>query len=354
MKLLELSLKNFRNFSCYEFQPKENFNLILAPNGQGKTSLLEAIYLLGMGRSFRSNFHQPLIKYAEETCQVIGKFKNAEGLEFIVGVEKNQDPSKSQLKISGLQTHSTVEVAKLIPIQLVFHESFHLLDAGPHYRRKFIDWGVFYGEPLYFPAWQRFQYALKQRNALLKNPDPHQLNFWEQELATQAQALDQFRRMYLTLLLPTLEEVLNPLGLSEGLNMNYYAGWDLQQNYLHLLQQNRQRDTILGHTQLGPHRADLKIRIHQHEADHVLSRGQQKIFSFSMQVAQALLLSRLSQQQSLFLVDDLGAELDAMHIEKVLALLAQLPCQIFITTIHAQLFEPHVSNYNIALFPVEK
>lgn len=354
MKLTSLQLKNFRNFSSYEFKPEQGFNLIIAPNGLGKTSLLEAIYFLGMGRSFRSHSSQPIIKHQEDSCQIIGQFTGIDQEDLLIGIEKHQNPSKSQLKISGRAANNTVELAKLIPIQLVFHETFHLLDAGPQFRREFLDWGVFYAEPLYFGAWQQFQHALKQRNALLKSPDEPQLDFWEHELATQAQALDQFRRMYLTLLLPLLDEVLHPLHLNKGLSVNYYAGWDNQRDYLSLLKQSRQRDTLLGHTQIGPHRADLKIKINQHEADHILSRGQQKIFSFSMRIAQALLLSRLSRQKSLFLVDDLAAELDTFYIDKAVEMLAQLPCQVFITALHPQLFEPQIAHYEIPVFHVDR
>lgn len=354
MKLTQLNLTNFRNFASYEFKPNPRFNLIVADNGCGKTSLLEAIYYLGMGRSFRSYPHQPVIQHGKTFCQIIGEFIDNNELPLIIGIEKHQDSNKSQLKISGREANGTAELAKLLPIQLVHHETFHLLDAGPQHRREFLDWGVFYAEPLYFTAWQRFQRALKQRNALLKNFDSAQMDFWEYELATQGSAIDQFRRMYLTLLLPVLDEVLQPLTVSKDLSINYHAGWDNQRDYLNLLQRNRQRDAILGYTQNGPHRADLRIKINQHDTDHVLSRGQQKMFSFVMRVAQALLLSRLSQQQSLFLIDDLAAELDANHIGIAFEILAQLPCQTFITAVHSTLFQKQMNQYDLSLFHVEQ
>src|SRR3989338_4189700 len=99
MKLTQLTLKNFRNFSCYELQPKDQFNLIIADNGRGKTSILEAIYFLGLGRSFRNHPHQSVIQYQQTYCQVIGEFRTNEKNVITIGVEKHHDATKSQLKI---------------------------------------------------------------------------------------------------------------------------------------------------------------------------------------------------------------------------------------------------------------
>jgi len=367
MKLTRLNLTNFRNFNEYELEPSEKFNLITANNGCGKTSLLEAIYLLGMGRSFRSHTNQPIIQYQKDFCRTVGEFSSPsnQGLKqqanllqkadsFIIGIEKHTDSTKSIVRVDGQDAKNIAELAQRIPIQLIHHETFHLLDAGPQHRREFLDWGVFYSEPLYFNAWQRFQRALKQRNALLKNMDTAQLDFWEHELASQGKNIDQYRRMYLTLLLPLISEILAPLGLASNLSLQYVPGWDNQRDYLKLLQQSRQRDAIFGHTQYGPHRADIKIKIQQYDADHILSRGQQKMFSFAMRVAQARLLSQLSQQQAIFLIDDLAAELDSSYIETSLSILDNLPCQVFITSIHSQLFNQALDKYSIKLFHVEQ
>lgn len=354
MKLTELTLTHFRNFSHYTFTPAPQFNLIVGPNGRGKTSLLEAIYFLGFNRSFRNRSHQSIIQHQQNFCRIVGHCMDDKAHETVIGIEKQNDASQSQLKISGQDARGAAELARLLPIQLIHHETFHLLDAGPKHRRTFLDWGSFYAEPLYFTTWQRFQRALKQRNALLKNSDADQLDFWEQEMAAQGLLIEQYRRLYLTLLLPILEEVLQSFLLPTGLTVDYHAGWDTTRNYLHSLQQHRKRDALLGHTQHGPHRADLLIRINQHDADHILSRGQQKMLSFALRVAQAILLLRLSNQHCLFLVDDLAAELDSTHIELACATLSRLPCQIFITAVHQSLFKDQSECYNMTLFHVEQ
>lgn len=354
MKLTELTLTHFRNFNHYAFAPAPQFNLIVGRNGRGKTSLLEAIYFLGFNRSFRNRSHQSIIHHQQTFCRIVGHCVGDDQNEIIIGIEKQNDTTQSQLKISGQDARGASELARLLPIQLIHHETFHLLDAGPKHRRTFLDWGSFYAEPLYFNSWQHFQRALKQRNALLKNGGSDQLDFWEQEMASQGLLIEQYRRLYLTLLLPVLEEVLQPFPLPPGLTIDYHAGWDTTRNYLHVLQHSRKRDALLGHTQYGPHRADLLIRINQHDADHILSRGQQKVLSFALRVAQAILLSRLSNQHCLFLVDDLAAELDSTHIELACATLSKLPCQVFITAVHQSLFEEQSKRYDMTLFHVEQ
>ena len=353
VKLTALTLTNFRNFLHYELAPTDKFNLIVGANGQGKTSLLEALYFLGFNRSFRNRSHQPVIHHQQSFCQIVGQLVSDEGGVVTIGIEKQQNATKSQLKISGSESSGSSELAQCLPIQLIHHETFHLLDAGPKHRRAFLDWGVFYAEPLYFDAWQRFQRALKQRNVLLKNLDSDQLDFWEQEIAVHGALLEQYRRLYLTLLLPVLDEVLQQVSLPAGLDIQYHSGWDVQQDYLKILQHSRQRDAILGHTQYGPHRADIRIRVNQHDADHILSRGQQKMLSFALRVAQALLLSRLTQKRCLFLVDDLAAELDSNHIGIACAMLDQLPCQIFITAVHQSLLKDACAQYGMSMFHVE-
>lgn len=353
VKLTELTLTHFRNFLHYELAPADKFNLIVGANGRGKTSLLEALYFLGFNRSFRSRSHQPVIHHQQSFCQIVGQFVADDGDAMTIGIEKQQNAIKSQLKISGKAVRGSSELAQCLPLQLIHHETFHLLDAGPKHRRAFLDWGVFYAEPLYFDTWQRFQRALKQRNVLLKNGNSDQLDFWEQEIAVHGALLEQYRRLYLTLLLPVLDEILRQVSLPAGLDIHYHSGWDVQRDYLQILQHNRQRDAILGHTQHGPHRADIRIHVNEYDADHILSRGQQKMLSFALRVAQALLLWRLTQKRCLFLVDDLAAELDNKHIGIACAILDQLPCQIFITAVHQSLLKNACVQYNMSMFHVE-
>ncbi len=350
MFLSTLEFQNFRNFENFEIMPHQKFNLIVGDNGRGKTSLLEAIYFLSMGRSFRGASYLTAIQYQKKFFRIMGNFINADAKNHRIGFEKQRENTLSQIKLDGDVLNSHTDILKILPTQIIHHENFHLLDAGPQYRREFLDWGVFYAEQKFLTVWQSFQRALKQRNALLKNMDAIQCDFWEQELTNAAVQIDQYRRLYLTLFLPVLQELLQSLNIIKQVEIDFYSGWDRDKEYLALLQRTRKRDEILGFTQYGPHRADLKIKLDQYDADHVLSRGQQKMLGFSMRIAQTLLLYQLTQQASIFLIDDLTAELDLQHIDQAMNMLLTLPSQIFITTIHKQFFDKALDNFSAEKF----
>ena len=331
MQLNQINLVNFRNFSNYELLTSKQLNIIAGKNGAGKTSLLEAIYFLGMNRSFRNRSYQPVIKHQEKFCQIVGRLLTEKNSAVTIGIEKHLHATKSQLKVSEGNA-STVSLAQLLPIQLINHETFDLIDGSPQNRRAFMDWGVFYAEPEYQITWQKFQYALKQRNALLKNMDDKQIVFWELQLAEHAELLAQYRLMYIDNLLPVLQEELKILAFGEELSLEYYPGWEnISLNYLSLLKQQRNRDSILGSTQLGPHRADIRIKIKNFPAEQILSRGQQKMVGFFFRLAQAKLLYEKHQKRCLFLIDDLAAELDQTYLQLAYEILIYLPNQIFMT-----------------------
>lgn len=335
MQLLQLQLKDFRHFNNIEITLHEGINLIHGPNGSGKTSLLEAVYFLGMGKSFRSHQIQPIIRYEQAACQIIGTLQTNSNQQITIGIEKNLKQNLSTIRIAGQTAQSSAELAKLLPLQIMNHQSFQILDAGPQHRRELLDWGVFHIEVAFFPAWQRFHRALKQRNAALKaQQDKAQIQLWDAELISQAEIITRLRQTYLDLYLPLLQEIIRYLENLPEISLSFLSGWDKQKSYEQSLQDNLARDRILGYTQNGPHRADLRIKVNQHEADEVLSRGQQKLLSYACHIAQAKLLEQLTQKACIFLVDDLPAELDVFRIENAVHLLAQLPGQIFITAVN--------------------
>lgn len=338
MILSELHLHQFRHFDRYVLQPHHQANFIFGPNGSGKSSLLEAIYVLAMGRSFRSATLAALIQYQASELQLLAHWRNAFERQIIVGLERQRLNASSGIRVDGRPIQSLSELVRLVPIQLINHDSFHLLDAGPQCRRAFLDWGVFHSEPAFYGVWQRYQRALKQRNAGLKRRLPViELALWDQEMALQAERIHRWRNDYLQQFVSFFDKVLTQLVPLDGLKLQYHAGWDVEQPLQEVLARHYARDVQLGYSQHGPQRADLKIKVHQLDADQVLSRGQQKLVSYALRVAQSQLLKSVSGQSSVFLVDDLPAELDAVKIANVLRLLFELQCQLFVTAVDERL-----------------
>lgn len=355
MFLTQLELQHFRHFDHYSLAPSPTCNVILGANGSGKSSILEAIYLLAMGRSFRNTQLSALIQHEAPAFQVVGHWQNDFERHIAIGFAKKRQHSGNDIHVDGRAIHGLSELVRLVPLQLIHHESFHLLDAGPQSRREFLDWGVFHSEPCFYPAWQRYQRALKQRNAALKRQQAlSELCLWDQELTLQADVIHQLRQAYLHALLPHFESLLAKLLPIDSLHIQYLPGWDVELSLQTILERHYARDRQLGYSQHGPHRADLKVKWHQHDADHVLSRGQQKLVSYALRLAQSQLLRDNCGKRVVLLIDDLPAELDAQKIDQAMQLLLDLRCQLFITAVDDRLLLQACERASNQTFHVER
>jgi DNA replication and repair protein RecF len=344
--LSRLVLTGFRNIDEASLQPSPGFNLIYGSNGSGKTSLLEAIYLLGMGRSFRSHLQKPLIAHQHNQATVFAE--TASGLT--LGVQRPLRGAQI-VKLGGKPAEGLAQLSRALPLQLINNDTFELLEGSPNERRQFLDWGVFHVEHSFLEYWRRARQALDQRNALLRaEASANEIEPWSQELVHSADQMDQSRQRYLQQLQPIIEEQLAELGSPGGkmLTLTYWRGWDESIELGQQLKENLERDRRYGFTTVGPHKADLKFHINAQAVAEVLSRGQLKLLICHLKVAQARLLKQANGTQCLFLVDDLPAELDAENRSKACQLLASLQTQVFMTSIEPEQLAP------IALAQAEK
>jgi DNA replication and repair protein RecF len=163
--------------------------------------------------------------------------------------------------------------------------------------------------------------------------DKRQIEAWDAELSAYASKIDDYRAAYIKQLLPVFEEILAGLIKVPTLGIKYFRGWDEHSDLEELLMSSLERDQRYGATQLGPHRADLQIRIGRHRAEEVLSRGQQKLLIVALKIAQGRLLADLTGVKVLYLVDDLPSELDPLNRKFVCNLLDQLESQVFMTCV---------------------
>lgn len=140
MPLTRLSIKQFRNIEACDISLSSGFNFLVGPNGSGKTSVLEAIYLLGHGRSFKSTLTGRVIQNEQSELFVHGRFLSDDDFELPIGINKQRDGS-SEVKIGGQGGQKIAQLAQILPLQLIHTEGFELLTEGPKFRRAFIDWG---------------------------------------------------------------------------------------------------------------------------------------------------------------------------------------------------------------------
>ena len=327
--LTKLSITTFRNIDSLSIRPVPGINVIHGENGSGKTSILEAIYLLGTARSFRSNQLKPVIQEGREESTVFGELENGTAL----GVSKSRRASQ-QIRINSRNAASAAELARSMPLQLLNADTFRILEGSPGERRRFLDWGVFHVEHNFYESWRQMQRTLQNRNSLLKSgASSAEIEPWTRELARAGELVDCSRRSYVEKLLPVLGEVLACLIQLERLQLDYDRGWDREQPLLQVLHEGLERDGRYGHTVQGPQRADLKIRLGGQYAVDVLSRGQQKLLVGAMKLAEGLLLERESGKRCLYLIDDLPAELDRRNRAALCRFLEGMRSQVFISCV---------------------
>lgn len=355
MSLLRLTVTGVRNLQPVTLQPSPRINILHGANGSGKTSLLEAIHLLGMARSFRSQRLQPVIQAEDNGLTVFGEIQLPEGGSSNLGIGRERS-GEPQIRIDGQNARSAAQLAETLPLQLINPDSFRLLEGAPKVRRQFLDWGVFHVEPRFLGAWQRLQKALRQRNSWLRHGrlDAVAQAAWDRELCLASREIDSYRRAYLQALKPVFEATLAQLLELSGLTLSYYRGWDKDRELEEVLGSSLQRDMSLGHTQAGPQRADLRLRLEGHNAADILSRGQQKLVVCALRIAQGHLLNQAKQGRCIYLVDDLPSELDERHRKALCRLLEELQCQVFITCVESHvLTDGWRKDTPVAMFHVE-
>ncbi|TBU87756.1 DNA replication/repair protein RecF [Pseudomonas dryadis] len=355
MSLTRVTVTAVRNLQPATLLPSPRINILYGANGSGKTSVLEGIHLLGLARSFRSARLLPVIQYEQPVCTVFGQVQLADGRQSNLGVSRDRQ-GEFQIRIDGQNARSAAQLAETLPLQLINPDSFRLLEGSPKIRRQFLDWGVFHVEPRFLSAWQRLQKALKQRNSWLRHGtlDAVSQAAWDRELCLASDEIDGYRRSYIQLLKPVFERTLSELVELEGLTLSYYRGWDKERPLSEVLTASLPRDQQIGHTQSGPQRADLRLRLGAHNAADILSRGQQKLVVCALRIAQGHLVDQAKRGQCIYLVDDLPSELDEQHRRALCRLLEDLHCQVFITCVdHELLRDGWQVDTPVSMFHVE-
>jgi DNA replication and repair protein RecF len=334
MPVASLEAERFRGLAPLSASFDARYNLIVGPNASGKTSLLEALFFLGRGRSFRSRKLSSVIRHGADDFQLVGRV--AYGAPAVtLGIRASR--AQTEIRIGGRPATSAAELAAHFPPHVIDPEVHKLLEDGPIQRRKFVDWGVFHVEPSFLADWQRYHRALRQRNAALRAAAAGPaLSVWDEELCSSGMRLAQLRGDYLARLSPYLAAAGRAL-LDREVTVGHQPGWAIGQPLAEALRRSIDRDRRLGLTHVGPHRADVVVRIDGLPARERISRGQQKL------LAAALTLSQLNLQQSVapgrtaLLLDDPAAELDAERFERLVAVVRELPVQLFVTSLRADL-----------------
>ncbi|MGH8495480.1 MAG: DNA replication/repair protein RecF [Gammaproteobacteria bacterium] len=330
MTLERLHGRNFRCFASFELLPDPRLNVIVGLNGAGKTSLLEAIYIVGRGRSFRSGDPDTLRRSGSRAFAldaVIAKSPRR------ATVRIEAAAGGTEVRIDEREANGLAELAELLPVQVIEPGAHKLIEEGPARRRRFMDWGVFHVEPRFLETWRRYQRALRQRNAGLKQgATDAALAGFEMTLAECGEAVGRMRSRHVDRLRPFLTSAAAML-LGDAVDCHLSLGWSPGQPLAKALYEARSGDRRRQVTQVGPHRADLQIRLWGKAARDRVSRGEQKLLAASLILAQIDLLSSLDRSPGSLLIDDPAAELDRNRLERLLKAVLSRDAQVFITAL---------------------
>lgn len=328
MFLTQLDVHHLRNISFARLELHPEYNLIIGANGSGKTSLLEAFYLLSTGHSFRTRETSPLIQEGKDKLVVFARASSDES----ISIQKNSDGPTSVF-INKQPCRSSSELARFLPCQIFYQDIFTIIDAGPSVRRNLLDWGMFHVKPDYFPVWKAYQRVVRQRNALLRQRAKRaEFIPWDRQLIDLSIQLDSMRvecfEHWTEAFNPTLAQLTDTL-----CTINYFKGWDRKESGMDLesiLNAQFESDLQRKYTQSGAHQTDIIFKAAiPGKPKLLLSRGQQKILLIALKLAQ----SKLLESPCLYLLDDIAAELDNSHLERLFRQLETVNGQVILTSI---------------------
>lgn len=333
MHIKQLHIEDLRILVDVNISPSPGINLITGDNGAGKTSLLEAIYLLGRGKSFRHRDSGPFIRAGAKHSIVVAELQKSDGHSTRLGVERTS--SAIRVKQDGKEVLKRSSLLKALPLQIVAPKSHELIEKGPESRRNFMDYGMFHVEHGYLERLTKYNKALRQRNAALRSSQLGVARSYNRVLSDLAAAIHLDRQSYIDTLNAVLQLTLAKLDVNFPVNLTLSAGMDPGKDLELQLKKKETVDLKRGYTSVGVHRADLVVRSESVLAAHRLSRGQQKVLVYALKIAQSNLFQEKTGNLPILMVDDLTAELDSRHLGKMVQLFDDLGLQVFITLLSA-------------------
>lgn len=333
MKINNLSIENLRNISHANLSFESGLNIVTGANGAGKTSLLESFYLLARAKSFRQGHQKSPIKRGTEKLILFANAEEQDHTLHKIGFLRTA--SETQIKLDGQHVRRLTQLAQTIPIALITPQSHRLIEEGPEHRRRILNWGVFHVEHNFANIMKSFSRALIQRNNALRNGS-NDLSVWDHSFVKNATLVNRYQTHYMDQWIAQVLEMALCVPFLTQLEITFQQGWKKDQQLDSVISEHHSKDRERGFTSVGPHRADIELKINGVNSRQTLSRGQQKILVTLLLLAQARLLEKHKSERPIFLYDDLESELDDSSIELLCDLIDRQQSQTFISSLHSE------------------
>ena len=329
MRIQQLTVNNFRNHTHTTLQLDKGVNVLVGSNAQGKTNLLEAIYLSCVGRGWRTSRDSEMVQFGKEQALVqVTAEKRFGSVEIAIQLGLGL---KKSIAINRVPIAKVAELMGQINCIFFSPDELKLVKEAPADRRRFMNIDISQIDKSYFYALTRYNKILQQRNAYLKDHcDPRELSIWDDQLVKHGNIIIQKRQAFMEKLTPYVVAKHHALtGGQETITLTYETSSDFARD----LQATRERDLRLRTTTVGPHRDDLAILINGKDVRTYGSQGQQRTAALSIKLAELDLFTALTGETPILLLDDVFSELDSNRQERLLTAISH--CQAVITATEA-------------------
>ena len=340
MIIEKIELNYFRNYEHLSFEPHEGINLFFGKNGSGKTNLLEAVHYCALGKSHRVSQDAPVIFAGEKSgscaVSVRGKWGKSE-----IGVRLQQGESRGKtVSIDRKKVTKLSEMMGVLRCVIFSPEDLNLIKEGPAERRRFLDMMISQVSRPYFVALQQYRLAMEQRNAILRNsralqqaPDP-MIEDFEAAMADQAGVIYRERRRIIAMMAERCGDIYREIcgKGDETFRVQYHSFLKKEENpaeLIRMLRESRTDDQRQGLTSVGPHRDDLTLSLNTKSMKMFASQGQMRTAALALKLSQLHILTEVSGESPVLLLDDVMSELDLQRRMNLLRDIGSI--QTFIT-----------------------
>ena len=312
MYINKIKLTNFRNYEQQEIELNKNINVIYGDNAQGKTNILEAIFLSSFGKSFRTNKEKELIKFGQDKLLVETEYQKKDRC----GKIKIEIGNKKQISVNGIKIKKLSEILGNINIVIFTPEDINILKDGPAARRRFLDMMIGQLRPNYVYKLNLYMQTLEQRNNYLKqikeeNKPQEMLEIWDEKLAEYGEVIFKYRKEFVDKMIHKINDIHKEItDQKEELEFEYTSNCSQKNEYLQLLKERRKLDIIKGFTTKGIHRDDFVIYINGKEVGIYGSQGQNRTVILSLKLAELNVIYDEIGEYPILLLDDFMSELD--------------------------------------------
>jgi len=312
MWINNIKLINFRNYNKKEIKLNNNINVFFGENAQGKTNIIESIFLSSIGKSFRTNKEKELIKFNEEKALVEINFKKSDR----DGNVKIEIGNKKQIYLNGIKLKKLSELLGNINIVIFTPDDINILKGGPQNRRKFLDIMISQLRPNYMHILTLYNKTLEQRNNYLKqikleNKDENLLDIWDEKLIEYGIKIYEYRKEFIEKIKNKIKNIHSEITQNkEEIEIEYFSNASTRQNFINELKSRRKLDIIKGYTTKGIHRDDFVIYINGKEVEIYGSQGQHRTAILSLKLSELKVIYDEIGEYPILLLDDFMSELD--------------------------------------------